>query len=479
MVASPHESATAHGPRASRPRKRWSGWLLADVRGLSSLEYAVLFVLLVVGGLALWRGLAGTVEGNVGGATDEFSSALAGDQARGGRHAAAERATSGTSGGVPSGARGRFSAPDSSGSGPSPQGSHLLSSGGGAASIGQGAGQGGTVETSGSSTPGQPSQAEEAPSLWDSARAFVRESANSQLALGIAAGTASSVVWPLGFVPSPEGAGRNFEAGRAIGETATGIAQIYAGGAAILGGTAGGGASVAATVPSGGLSLAGLIPSAAAIDAGIVLVGTGIVNTGRGIWRGYNAMQMADDPPGGGSGNGGSTSGDPPGGGGSSGGGPSGRPGGASDDLATLSRDADAHTLTRHGESVTDEQLQHRARTGVAPDGSTLAGGQIPPISSAFHSNADAVRSLAAARAEVQRRLASMPAGTTVVRIGPVDTGRVVGRGYRRVGGSNPNNAALGPLQRLDDLSHVQGTFRYNPTTGTWDPITMFPTPAP
>ena len=151
---------------------------------------------------------------------------------------------------------------------------------------------------------------------------------------------------------------------------------------------------------------------------------------------------------------------------------------GASDDLAALTRDPDAHTLARHGGSVTDEQLQYRARTGVAPDGSTLAGGKIPPISSAFNSDADAVRALAVARAEVQRKLATMPAGTTVVRIDPVDTGSVIGRGFRRIGSSNPNNhALLGPLQRLDNLTRVQGTFRYNPTTGTWDPITMFPAP--
>ena len=30
----------------------------------------------------------------------------------------------------------------------------------------------------------------------------------------------------------------------------------------------------------------------------------------------------------------------------------------------------DAHPIARHGESVTDSQLETRARTGVAPDGS-------------------------------------------------------------------------------------------------------------
>jgi hypothetical protein len=469
-------------------RKASSGLSLPrDARGLSTLEYAVLFVFIVIGGLILWNRLADRMEKNVGTATDDFSSVLSGWQASG-----AAPASSGSNLGAPQSSATPGVRSPASGNALSlaSPGARTPASGSAMSPPPQAAPPGAQSAASGSTTSPQPPAATEGhppqqarePGFLESAREFVRESANSQLALGIAAGTAGAIVWPLGFVPSPEGAGKNFEAGRAIGETATGIAEIYAGGVAILGGTAGGGLSLAGSVPSGGTSLAGLIPSAAAIDAGIVLVGVGVSNVGLGIWRGWNAMQMADDTGAGGASSGGSngasaSGGDPP-----SGGGNKPKPGaqaGAADDLASLSRDPDAHTLRRHGGSVTDDQLQHRARTGVAPDGSTLSGGQIPPISSAFNTDADAVRSLAAARAQVQRQLANMPAGTTVVTIKPVDTGRAIGRGYRRVGSSNPNTIKEGPLQKLDDLTHVQGTFRYNPSTGTWDPITMFPAPAP
>ena len=369
MVARPPASPVAPEPRPSQVRQRRTVALSGDERGLSSLEYAVLFALLVVGGLSLWHGLASTASERVGSATNEFSSVLSGAQARE-RSDFANGASPATAGAVPPGARGRFSAPDNAatGSGTSPTDSHVLSVGQGAARAGQGVSHGGA--TSAASEVGASSEAREAPSLWDKAQNFVRDSASSQLALGIAAGAAGSVAWPLGFVPSPEGAGRNFEAGRAIGETATGLAQIYAGGAAIVGGTAGGAASLAAAVPSGGLGLAGLIPSATAIEAGIVLVGAGLVNAGRGIWRGYNAMQMADEPPGAGSASGGSgtaapTGADPPSGGASSGSGPPEGPG----RFSSVTRHPDAHSVARHGGAVTDDQLAVRARTGVAPDG--------------------------------------------------------------------------------------------------------------
>lgn len=72
-----------------------------------------------------------------------------------------------------------------------------------------------------------------------------------------------------------------------------------------------------------------------------------------------------------------------------------------------LTRHDDAHSLERHGGKVTDEQLETRARTGVAPDGSskTTPDGKvvIPPKSTAFNSDAEL------ALAEQQMRENALP----------------------------------------------------------------------
>jgi hypothetical protein len=141
-----------------------------------------------------------------------------------------------------------------------------------------------------------------------------------------------------------------------------------------------------------------------------------------------------------------------------------------------LTSHPDAHTVGRHGPQVTDQQLEHRALTGVAPDGTTLAGNRLPPLSSAFHTDRAMLRADAAVRGQpLQDKIAANP--NAVSHRITVDVGEDVGRGYRRLGSGNPSNIGRnGPPQRVDGLNHVQATVTLNPTTGVWETLTMFPT---
>ena len=50
--------------------------LARDQRGLSTMEYAVLFVIIVVGALSLWGALGDKLKGNLQSGTGKFGSAL-------------------------------------------------------------------------------------------------------------------------------------------------------------------------------------------------------------------------------------------------------------------------------------------------------------------------------------------------------------------------------------------------------------------
>ncbi|MBB6582004.1 hypothetical protein HXP36_09665 [Ralstonia solanacearum] len=143
----------------------------------------------------------------------------------------------------------------------------------------------------------------------------------------------------------------------------------------------------------------------------------------------------------------------------------------------------DAHSLQRHGGSVTDGQLIIRALTGVAPDNSvklTKSGQPIlPPMSSAFHSDqllgyADQyVRSNGALANAIQNH-----PGEAFVTVTPADVGDMglnLGRGYVRLGGSRLQPDLQGAPQLIDNLRSVQGTYYFNATTGQWETVTLFP----
>ena len=128
-----------------------------------------------------------------------------------------------------------------------------------------------------------------------------------------------------------------------------------------------------------------------------------------------------------------------------------------------LTSHANAHTLGRHGGAVTDSQLITRARTGVAPDGSTLAGNRIPPISSAFHSDDALLRADSVLRGgRLQQEIAANPGATSLTF--KFDVGENSGRGFRRIGSSNPRNVnLLGPVQRIDNITRTSdGCAKFN-----------------
>jgi Barstar (barnase inhibitor) len=71
--------------------------------------------------------------------------------------------------------------------------------------------------------------------VWQQAVDYVRDSAPVQTALGVAYGTLQALA-PGGFiVPSPWSSSQAFEAGRGIGQVATGITQVVTG-AGMMGG---------------------------------------------------------------------------------------------------------------------------------------------------------------------------------------------------------------------------------------------------
>lgn len=140
-----------------------------------------------------------------------------------------------------------------------------------------------------------------------------------------------------------------------------------------------------------------------------------------------------------------------------------------------LTSHPNAHSIQRHGGGVTDEQLMTRARTGIAPDGSvkrTRGRVVVPPMSSAFNSNADLVKADDFLRQKALQDAIRDNPGETVLTVTD-DMGSTVGRGYSRIGSSRQVDVA-GPLQR-QELSGVRGTYELNPTTGEWETITLFP----
>jgi hypothetical protein len=141
----------------------------------------------------------------------------------------------------------------------------------------------------------------------------------------------------------------------------------------------------------------------------------------------------------------------------------------------------DAHALTVHGGAVTDSQLITRAITGLKPDGST---GPIPQLSSAFYSDDLLIETDLRIRngGALQNAIARQP-GRAFVRVEVQDVGDLgisLGYGYNRVGATaneSFNANAIGPLQRIDNLTSAQGVYKFNSTTGVWETVTIYPAP--
>lgn len=140
----------------------------------------------------------------------------------------------------------------------------------------------------------------------------------------------------------------------------------------------------------------------------------------------------------------------------------------------------DAHAFERHGGGVTDAQLETRARTGVAPDGSSVVkNGQtkIPPYSSAFYSDELLIEADQAIRnGPLQARIAADPTAT-VIRIDGFDVGQSLGRGYSRIGSATYQPGMQGPLLMREGLTKATAIYEKNATTGVWETITIWPEP--
>lgn len=78
-------------------------------------------------------------------------------------------------------------------------------------------------------------------------------------------------------------------------------------------------------------------------------------------------------------------------------------------------------------------------------------------------------------RQPLQNRITADPTATR--HSFKFDVGEDIGRGYRRLGSSNPNNVGrYGPPERINNLTHAKVTVVKNLNTGVWETITMFPT---
>jgi Flp pilus assembly pilin Flp len=309
--------------------------LLRDARGLGAIEYALLFVLIVIGLLAVWQKLGRSLASNLQEGEGRFSATLGAAQ-------------QGLSGGSASGIDPGSSVGAGSSRGASPgaaPGSRPAAHSGGpisqapGASSGPGAPAPGASSGVASSRPGTPAPgashgatgprpgapapskaasshssaakpasaalpAKPEPGLWERTREYVRNSSPVQMGLGIAYGTVQALA-PGGFLaPSPWGSSKPFEVGRAGGQIVTGVVQTATG----VGLMGGGGATtvaggVGAPVTGGGslvVSAGGLVVAA----EGLAVAAQGVSNVAAGGVTLANAMSMSDDPPPGGGGSG-------------------------------------------------------------------------------------------------------------------------------------------------------------------------------
>ncbi|MEM9103948.1 MAG: hypothetical protein AAGB12_16690 [Pseudomonadota bacterium] len=150
--------------------------------------------------------------------------------------------------------------------------------------------------------------------------------------------------------------------------------------------------------------------------------------------------------------------------------------------LALVTGHPNAHSLSRHGGSVTDEQLMHRALTGEAPDGHVKLNKKgvaiLPPMSSAFHSDELLIYADQYVRKNIlPMAIANTPDANTIL-VTPQEVGDIgvdLGRGYVRIGGSKYRPNIHGAPQFINNLNSVQGTYQYNPSLGVWETITIFP----
>jgi len=85
------------GRKQSRASQQRCLSVLRDQRGLSTMEYAVLFIIIIIGSLALWSRLGRSLAGQVGTGTQTFETTLGAAQKRGSDEAAPNNGSPGAS----------------------------------------------------------------------------------------------------------------------------------------------------------------------------------------------------------------------------------------------------------------------------------------------------------------------------------------------------------------------------------------------
>lgn len=134
---------------------------------------------------------------------------------------------------------------------------------------------------------------------------------------------------------------------------------------------------------------------------------------------------------------------------------------------------AEGHALERHGGAVTDELLNVRARTGIAPDGSKTRRGYTP-TSTAFNSDELLVKADEILRYNyLDDAIKNAEPGTLRIKVS-ANTGIELGRGYIPVG---KKTGLSGPLQKVDGLTNVEAWYVYDPAKNIWHTNTIYPIP--
>lgn len=152
-----------------------------------------------------------------------------------------------------------------------------------------------------------------------------------------------------------------------------------------------------------------------------------------------------------------------------------------SEEVQTLS----GHGHARHGWQTTPVQHDARVRTGMAPDGEYAP----TPRSTRFDSPEAESDAVARARARTTQRVATGKQ-STVIEVGPDGTAELprdksVVTGYPGGYGSGVEVARdpiTGkplpgrPVVPTSQYPNAHVVLQFNPATGTWDPVTQFPT---
>ena len=150
---------------------------------------------------------------------------------------------------------------------------------------------------------------------------------------------------------------------------------------------------------------------------------------------------------------------------------------------------ADAHSLKRHGPDVTDNDLNRRLKTGIAPDGKLSP----TPASTRFKNHNEWVQTHDAARAKIAKREGidlskPPPPGKEGPHRITMDHGRPIDDGFigrpgtkHKIQATNPKTGntqkvpVYGDTEPVSGLTRTTTTIEWNPNTQKWETVQHFP----